>query len=1072
MFRDILIVVTTVAYAAAFTSCTASPVLPETPKVSDSVQGDSAPLAVDWPAGPRADLEVALHDGLAVVRLDEAGLKLVEDCRVDGTYGFVGVTRKEQTLRFEDSDTISVAMPFGGATLAARLGAGLGKSTVLDLALVIVGKQRSPRVAADRTNLRGAGCAHATHYVRGFNVGAFVLESSAKANAVVVASAVNGDSGIASHASKAIREVDGQMEACKGSTPADRAPPTNCGAIVRLELKPIAEAAAVESPACPKNLVRTDVGCQQRDRATAYQCSPNDEDECVRQCERGDAESCGLAARLLAARSGNGSAAKQATEVATRGCLGGSMTACVELGLLRQYGVEDKADIAEAGRLFERACEAGEAVGCYRLGLLYDRAPGLPLNVTRAAALYDRACRAGMVEGCNTLGAMALTGRGQPASASRAREIFEMACLNGSAFACGNLGDLDAAGVGGAQNLQRASEYWELACAESPSHCISLAEALLDGRLPKEPARAANLGADGIARLGKLCDAGRTERCVDLAWAQHRGLITPRDDERSAGLLARACAAGDPGGCNDWGVFLAAGWGAPKDAPGALEAFTRACTLGEVRGCHNESNHGSRQDRTARLKKACDRGANESCFELARERWVSEDEAVAKADMEALCQRRHAPACAYMARRLSFDKAAAQQSRTLIDRACELDDVDACATRAIWRTESRQDLARTAPEDLAALRKACHDGAASACMELGRLSAPPGSNASPSAESWWTRGCELGHPASCSALAEATKSSRPEVARRAQESACALAYFSETEFVARLRADAATRSALEAETLQNLHAAAERDAVATARGPERATLAKTGAKSAGSNSAMSFGAKGGEYVSHDDAVFSLKRFASSGRSVVVKNWVVRRDAQVRARRDQDARAAAEPSLSDRFSGCVGLIDSPSLSAAPASAGLAESMAACDAGDATACRLAAERTQDSTLQWLLLMEGCDLRNGLACRTLAQRQRPDDLPGDPPDNAQLLERACWLGSPDLCPRAWRSMLNARSQPDAERRALKMMVMHCVDDDAPHAVQGCVEATHLLKRQGDRLSAPAPAGHLISALESIAR
>src|SRR6188768_2481695 len=51
--------------------------------------GPSTPLIVDWKPEQRADLEEAVHDGVAVVAFDDKGLRLLKRCHVEGEYGFL-----------------------------------------------------------------------------------------------------------------------------------------------------------------------------------------------------------------------------------------------------------------------------------------------------------------------------------------------------------------------------------------------------------------------------------------------------------------------------------------------------------------------------------------------------------------------------------------------------------------------------------------------------------------------------------------------------------------------------------------------------------------------------------------------------------------------------------------------------------------------------------------------------------------------------------------------------------------------------------------------------------------------
>src|SRR5687767_1785670 len=75
--------------------------------------GDPQPLVVDLRADERADLEVAMRHGVAVVAYDCEHLRVVPHCTLDGRYDYIGVTPKEQELELADNDEIKANLPAG-----------------------------------------------------------------------------------------------------------------------------------------------------------------------------------------------------------------------------------------------------------------------------------------------------------------------------------------------------------------------------------------------------------------------------------------------------------------------------------------------------------------------------------------------------------------------------------------------------------------------------------------------------------------------------------------------------------------------------------------------------------------------------------------------------------------------------------------------------------------------------------------------------------------------------------------------------------------------------------------------
>jgi uncharacterized protein len=201
--------------------------------------GSPEPLLVDWPATARANLEVAMHDGIAIVAYAPSGpnpgVKLLPNCSAPGNYGYVGTSVKEQVVRLESADELKANLPLGGLGIAAKLGADFQKGAVVDVAMMMVGKFRTTKSSATKSELKGE-CKGATHMVRGAIAGAFAVEKGtkveAKAAAEVFGAGVGGKTGNSSD----FKLKDGNVAACQKADPSASAPPTQCAALIRLDL--------------------------------------------------------------------------------------------------------------------------------------------------------------------------------------------------------------------------------------------------------------------------------------------------------------------------------------------------------------------------------------------------------------------------------------------------------------------------------------------------------------------------------------------------------------------------------------------------------------------------------------------------------------------------------------------------------------------------------------------------------------------------------------------------------------------------------------------------------------------
>ena len=182
------------------------------------IEAQGSPLIVDWQPEHRGDLEVAMREGVAVVGYDSKGLRLLQDCHIDGNYGFIGVSTKEQVIVLQSSDEVKANLPATGLSILARVGAELGTSTEIDIAMVMVGKKKTTWVSASPADLKG-DCRGATHFVRGATVGAFALQSAARGQARATAE-LFGAGVTGNHArQRQVRSVDGTLDACRQASP-------------------------------------------------------------------------------------------------------------------------------------------------------------------------------------------------------------------------------------------------------------------------------------------------------------------------------------------------------------------------------------------------------------------------------------------------------------------------------------------------------------------------------------------------------------------------------------------------------------------------------------------------------------------------------------------------------------------------------------------------------------------------------------------------------------------------------------------------------------------------------------
>lgn len=538
-------------------------------------------LVVDWEAETRVDLEVAMKRGVAVMALDASGPHLL-DCTMAGDYTFMGTTRKERVVRLLNGSEVAANLPLHGAGLAASLEGEFSRGTTLDVALSMVGKTTTAARRARRSQLRGE-CDGATHIVRSATLGAFAMSTGTQATIRTAAELFEYGAKANSESSREIHNTDGDLEACKTSSPNADAPPDRCGAPLRLELAPVvgdADAAPAADPpgqvqACPSGTQLQDEKCMPVSSDGPQQCDWKNSKQCADGCERGHAGSCVRLAWAYDLGVGVAIDRAKARGIYERACDLEDGDGCRAVAFFQANGIGGATNLPAAVRFYKQACVDGEAASCSDLGAMYSDGLGVPRDLELAIGLYRRACSGAHPRGCINLGLAYLAGDGVPKDASAARALFERACT-----------------------------------AEHPAGCTRLATLTH----ATDPARS-------LALLEKACGYSTgTSACVDAGVRYNSGSDAPTDETRATALFGRACDLNDARGCANLGLQLLEGRGTAKDEAKAAELFQRTCaesrlacdTLGEMYA----KGLGLEKDRTTArgvLEEACGAGDKRSC---------------------------------------------------------------------------------------------------------------------------------------------------------------------------------------------------------------------------------------------------------------------------------------------------------------------------------------------------------------------------------------------------------------------------------------------------------------------------
>lgn len=528
------------------------------------------PLIVDWKPEQRGDLEIAMKEGIAVVSYSCEKIQLLPECKLDGEYGYIGMTRREQVVQLKNGDELRANLPLSGATISGEMQRG----ATLDIAMMIVGKKRTTWDVPSKEDLKGS-CAGATHFVRGATVGAFAMGtgSDAKVRAAAEIFGFGGDA--ASSSSKTTQNRDGDIADCQKASPDAPSAPSQCGAPIRLVLAPIAKgppsgppaaaAAPPPEPSCPDGLVLSEGKCTTKATAKAYECKPGDTAECKTQCDAGSLESCGhLGARETEA--GDHASGRAHLQKA---CDGGIGESCTRLGIGLSKGHGGSPDPAAAVAAFQKGCAAGDAMGCREVGVA-TRAGTAPLakDDAKAVANFRQACDGGDARGCALLGEMTEAGTGVGKDPIRAAQLYKRACDGTDAAACVSAGRLFASGPG--KNEIIAQMAFQRGCIRmQPAACAGLGRI----ELAKQP--------DAAKRhFQQACNQRDPVGCAAMK-VLFGGAAVSIPPQELVNQVGAACRAGSAYDCATAGLLDAA----KGMAPPAKMNLQNACTRGDTFAC-------------------------------------------------------------------------------------------------------------------------------------------------------------------------------------------------------------------------------------------------------------------------------------------------------------------------------------------------------------------------------------------------------------------------------------------------------------------------------------------------------
>lgn len=218
--------------------------------MNDSFAGQNAcnpknalrPFIIEWDATDKSSFEAYANSDVVMVRYEGCDMVVLEECRNDSIRGSQGAYKPVEwtsgaleKLDITNQGELHAKLPLSVGTLGGRVSGG----EKFHMEYYVAGTRTSTRDAVYRADIASnPGCEGATHFVYGYNLGAFALGSLNELNASVEASVYGFGAGGSTNKSRKADKQGGDLSTCKSDSASEV---EGCKAPIRLTLRPIRE---------------------------------------------------------------------------------------------------------------------------------------------------------------------------------------------------------------------------------------------------------------------------------------------------------------------------------------------------------------------------------------------------------------------------------------------------------------------------------------------------------------------------------------------------------------------------------------------------------------------------------------------------------------------------------------------------------------------------------------------------------------------------------------------------------------------------------------------------------------
>ncbi len=200
------------------------------------------PFIIEWDATDMSSFEQIVANDIVVVKYEGCSLTVLDECRNQSIRGSQGsylppewTSGSLETIDISNEGELYAKLPLGSASLGGRVSGG----ERFHMEYYVAGTRQATRDAVYQADLASnQGCEGATHFVHGYNLGAFALGSASELNTEAGGSAYGFGAGGSTASKRSADKKGGDLATCKSDSAQEI---QGCKAPIRLSLRAVRE---------------------------------------------------------------------------------------------------------------------------------------------------------------------------------------------------------------------------------------------------------------------------------------------------------------------------------------------------------------------------------------------------------------------------------------------------------------------------------------------------------------------------------------------------------------------------------------------------------------------------------------------------------------------------------------------------------------------------------------------------------------------------------------------------------------------------------------------------------------